>query len=83
MRQDPETIEVRVQFSKNINNIVTFEKVACNGYGSVYANMEHKKFHIVGNKVKCIVALAKDIICSSHRVDAIALFAMLNAFDEA
>lgn len=83
MRNDPETIEVRVQFSRNVNNNVTFEKVACNDYGTVYANMEHQKFHIIGNKVKCLVCLAKDMVASDHRVAAIALFAMLNAFDEA
>lgn len=83
MRQDPETLDVRVQFAKDVNNIVHFDKVACNDYGTVYVNMEHQKFHIIGNKVKCVVALAKDMVVGSHRIDAVALFAMLNAFDEA
>ena len=83
MRNDPETLEVRVQFSRTVNNTVTFEKIACNDFGTVYVNMEHQKFHIIGNKVKCIVTLAKDLVNPENRIAAIALFALLNAFEEA
>lgn len=83
MRNDPETLEVRVQFSRTVNNTVTFEKIACNDYGTVYVNMEHHKFHIIGNKVKCLVTLAKDMVNPENRIAAIALFAMLTAFEEA
>ena len=81
MRNDSETLEVRVQFSRNVNNTVTFEKIACNDFGTV--NMEHQKFHIIGNKVKCLVTLAKDIVDPENRIAAIALFAMLSVFEEA
>lgn len=83
MAESPDKITIRVQFSKNVNEEVEFEKVASNSYGSVYVNMEHQKFHIIGNKVKCLVVLSKDMVASEHRIAAIALFAMLNAFDEA
>ena len=83
MRNDSETLEVRVQFSRNVNNTVTFEKIACNDFGTVYVNMEHQKFHIIGNKVKCLVTLAKDMVNPENRVAAIALFAMLSVFEEA
>lgn len=83
MRNDPETLEIRVQFSRTVNNTVTFEKIACNDYGTVYANMEQHKFHIIGNKVKCLVTLAKDMVDPENHIAAIALFAMLNAFEEA
>ena len=83
MRNDPETLEVRVQFSRTVNNTVTFERIACNDYGTVYVNMEYQKFHIIGNKVQCLVTLAKDIVDPENRIAAIALFAMLNAFEEA
>ena len=83
MRNDPETLEVRVQFSRTVNNTVTFERIACNDYGTVYVNMEHHKFPIIGNKVKCLVTLAKDMVNPENRIAAIALFAMLNAFEEA
>lgn len=83
MRNDSETLEIRVQFSRNVNNTVTFEKIACNDFGTVYVNMEHQKFHIIGNKVKCLVTLAKDMVNPENRVAAIALFAMLSVFEEA
>ena len=83
MRNDPETLEIRIQFSRTVNNTVTFDRIACNDYGTVYVNMEHKKFHIIGNKVKCLVCLAKDMLNPENKISAIALFAMLNAFDEA
>ena len=83
MRNDPETLEVRVQFSRTVNNTVTFKKIACNDFGTVYVNMEHNKFHIIGNKVKCLVTLTKYMVNPENRVAAIALFAMLNAFEEA
>ena len=83
MRNDSETLEVRVQFSRNVNNTVTFEKIACNDFGTVYVNIEHQKFHIIGNKVKCLVTLAKDIVDPENRIAAIALFAMLSVFEEA
>ena len=83
MRNDPETLEIRVQFSRTVNNTVTFEKIACNDFGTVYANMEYHKFHIIGNKVKCLVTLAKDMVNPENRIAAIALFAMLSAFEEA
>lgn len=83
MTESPDKITIRVQFSKSVNEEVEFEKVASNSYGAVYVNMEHHKFHIIGNKVKCLVVLSKDMVASEHRIAAIALFAMLNAFDEA
>ena len=83
MAESPDKITIRVQFSKSVNEEVEFEKVASNSYGSVYVNMEHQKFHIIGNKVKCLVVLSKDMVASEHRIAAIALFAMLNVFDEA
>lgn len=83
MAESPDKITIRVQFSKNVNEEVEFDKVASNSYGTVYVNMEHQKFHIIGNKVKCLVVLSKDMVASEHRIAAIALFAMLNAFDEA
>ena len=83
MRNDPETLEIRVQFSRTVNNTVTFERIACNDYGTVYVNTEHQKFHIIGNKVKCLVTLATDMVNPENRIAAIALFAMLSVFEEA
>lgn len=81
MAESPDKITIRVQFSKNVNEEVEFEKVASNSYGSVYVNMEHKRFHITGDKVKCLVVLAKDMMVGEPA--AIALFAMLYSFTEA
>ena len=81
MKNYPETKTIRVQFTKEVNEDVEFMIVASNDYGAVYVNMEHKRFHIVGDKVKCLVVLAKDMMVGEPA--AIALFAMLYSFAEA
>lgn len=81
MKNYPETKTIRVQFTKEVNENLEFLIVASNDFGAVYVNMEHKRFHITGDKVKCLVVLAKDMMVGEPA--AIALFAMLYSFTEA
>lgn len=74
----PKTIKVSVQ--KEVTEEVEMRIVASNDFGAVYADPENKRFHIVGDKTKCLVVLAKDWAYGCD--DAEVLFLMMYSYEE-
>lgn len=74
----PETMKVTVK--KEVTEEVELRIAASNDFGAVYVDIENRRFHIVGDKVKCLVVLAKDWAVGEPGAQI--LFFMLYGFEE-
>lgn len=77
-KEYPKTIKVSVQ--KEVTEEVEMRVAASNEFGAVYVDMDNKRFHIVGDKTKCLVVLAKDWALGAD--DAEILFLLMYSFEE-
>lgn len=67
--KQPETITIRVQLSKDENQELEFKRYVSNLDGVIYINEEHERFHIIGNKVKCIMDLVGEFLANNAEED--------------
>lgn len=67
--KQPETITIRVQLSKDDNQELEFKRYVSNLDGVIYINEEHERFHIIGNKVKCIMDLVGEFLANNAEED--------------
>lgn len=67
--KQPETITIRVQLNKDDNQELEFKRYVSNLDGVIYINEEHERFHIIGNKVKCIMDLVGEFLANNAEED--------------
>jgi hypothetical protein len=65
--KQPETITIRVQLSKDDNQELEFKRYVVNLDGVIYINEEHKRFHIIGDKVKCIMNIVGEFLANNAK----------------